>query len=56
MPARSVYRQEALIRSAQPEALDDLLRVTAPHERVFVAALLVPLLMLVAWAAVTLWL
>lgn len=50
MPARSIFRQEALLRSAQPEALDDLLRVTAPHERVFVVALLVPVLMLIAWA------
>lgn len=51
MPGRSIYRREAILRSAQPEALDDLLRVTAPHERIFVAALLVPLLMLIAWAA-----
>ncbi|MCY3565860.1 MAG: hypothetical protein OXH27_06740 [Gammaproteobacteria bacterium] len=38
MSGRSVYRREALIRHAQPEALDDLLRVTAPHERVFLLA------------------
>lgn len=50
MPGRSVYRREAILRSAQPEALNDLLRVTAPHERVFVAALLVPLLILLACA------
>ena len=53
MPTRSIYRQEALVRSAQPEALDDLLRVAAPHEQIFVAALLVPLLMLIAWAVLT---
>ena len=50
MPTRSLYRREALVRSVQPEALDDLLRVTAPRERIFMAALLVPLLMLIAWA------
>ena len=51
MPGRSVYRREALIRSVQPEALDDPLRVTAPHERVFLVTLLVLLLVLAAWAA-----
>jgi len=50
MSGRNIYRRDALIRSAQPEALNDLLRVTAPHERVFVAALLVPLLILLACA------
>ncbi len=47
---RAVFRKEALIRSAQPEALDDLLRVTAPHERIFRVTLLVLLPGLVAWA------
>ena len=52
VPGRSIYRKEALIRSAQPEALDELLRVSAPRERGFLAAFLVlSLLLLVAWAA-----
>ncbi|MDE0611403.1 MAG: hypothetical protein OXH88_01735 [Gammaproteobacteria bacterium] len=33
-----MFRREALLRHAQPEALDDLLRVTAAHERVFLLA------------------
>ncbi len=33
-----MFRREALLRHAQSEALDDLLRVTAPHERVFLLA------------------
>ena len=47
-----VYRREALIRKAQPESLDDPLKVTAPHERVFWTALLLLLLVLAAagWA------
>lgn len=51
MPPKLIYRKEALIRSVQPEALDDLPRVTAPHERIFLVALLVLLLLLVACAA-----
>ena len=39
------------MRSAQPEALDDLPRVTAPHERIFQVALLILCLALAAWAA-----
>lgn len=50
MPPKLIYRKEALIRSVQPEALDDLPRVTAPHERIFLVALLVLLLLLVACA------
>lgn len=56
MTSRSLYRREALIRNAQPEALDDLLRVTSPHERVFKVALLVLLLMLTVWTALSAWL
>lgn len=40
----NVYRKDALIRKAQPEALDDPLKVTAPHQRVFTGTLLVLLL------------
>ncbi len=56
MTGRSFYRRESLIRNVQPEALDDLPRVTAPHERIFTVTLLVLLLMLVAWAAFSVWL
>jgi len=45
------YRKEALIRSAQSESLDDLLQVTAPHERIFRRALLVLLFGLAVWFA-----
>ncbi len=51
MSGRNIYRRDALIRSAQPEALDDLPRVTAPHERIFQAALFVLCLALVTWIA-----
>ncbi|MCY3768079.1 MAG: hypothetical protein OXG56_01745 [Gammaproteobacteria bacterium] len=46
---RTIFRREALIRNAQPETLDDLLRVTAPRERIFRTALLALLLVLVVW-------
>jgi len=49
--AYHLYRREALIRNAQPERLDDPLRVTARHERVFLFALLIVLLVLFSWAA-----
>lgn len=48
--AKLVYRREAMVRSAQPESLDDLLRVTAPRERVFRVVLLVLVFGLAAWA------
>ncbi|MDE0345143.1 MAG: hypothetical protein OXI66_05085 [Boseongicola sp.] len=52
MSTRRFFRREALIRHAQPEALDDLLRVTAPHERVFLLAFGISVLfVLVAVAA-----
>ncbi|MDE0679954.1 MAG: hypothetical protein OXI11_07040 [Gammaproteobacteria bacterium] len=51
MSDRSIYRREALIRSAQPEALDDLLRVTAPLERVFLLAFGVSILFVLVAAA-----
>lgn len=49
MRDNSYYRKEALIRRLQPDVLDDPLRVTAPHERVFSGALLVVLLVLSGW-------
>lgn len=49
--SRNPYRREALIRNTQPEALDDLLRVTAPHERIFLLALGVCVLFVVVAAA-----
>lgn len=48
---RVAFRKEALIWSARPEALDDLLRITAPHERIFRAVLLILLSGLVVWIA-----
>ncbi len=50
MAGRSVFRSEALIHNAQPEALDDLLRVTAPRERVFLLAFGVSILFVLAAA------
>jgi len=47
----AIFRKEALIRNTQPEALDDLLRVTAPRERILRAVLLALLLSLVVWGA-----
>ncbi len=52
MSGRNLYRREALIRNTQPEALDDLLRVTAPHERIFLLALGACILFVLAAAAV----
>lgn len=53
MRERLIYRKEALIRSAQPEAFDGLLRVTAPRERLFSVALVFVLLTLVVWIVLT---
>ncbi len=47
-----LFRKEALIRNAQPESLDDLLRVTAPHERLFQIAFVISAL---ALAGLLLW-
>ena len=46
-----LFRERALIRRAQPEPLDDLLRVTAPHEWVLLAGIAVALAAAVAWSA-----
>ena len=51
MSGRSVYRKDAVLHSVQPEALDDLPRVTAPHERIFRAVFLALCLALAVWAA-----
>lgn len=47
---QSLFRERALMRNAQPEPLDDLLRVTAPHEWLLVAGLACLLLVAVAWS------
>ena len=46
-----LFRDRALIRNAQPEPLDGLLRVTAPHEWLLLAALAATVLASVAWSA-----
>ena len=46
---KSLFRERALMRNAQPEPLDDLLRVTAPHEWMLLAGLACLLLVAVAW-------
>ncbi|MDE0246046.1 MAG: hypothetical protein OXM59_11965 [Gammaproteobacteria bacterium] len=51
MSGRIIYRREALIRNAQPEALDDPLQVTAPLERVFLLAFGVSILFVLVVAA-----
>ena len=47
---RRLFRTEALAHRAQREPIDGLLRVTAPHEWVFVLGLAIALLALAAWA------
>ena len=51
MFGKSVYREEALIRKAEPELRDHLLRVTAPRERLLLIALAATMLAAVAWCA-----
>ncbi len=46
---RSIYRRDALLYQAQPEAFDTPLCVTAPHERIFRTALLFLCLALLAY-------
>jgi len=48
-----LFRERALIRSAQPEPLDDLLRVTAPHEWLLLACLAAALLAAALWGGLT---
>ena len=49
-PRRRLFRREAIARRGQPEPLDGLLRVTAPHEWVIVAGLGLALLGALLWA------
>lgn len=46
---RRLFREEAFARRGRTEALDGLLRVTAPHEWAILAGLALALLGLVAW-------
>ena len=46
-----LFRERALLRNAQPEPLDDLLRVTAPREWLLLAGLAASLLVAVLWGA-----
>ena len=46
----TLFRDKALVRSAEPEPVDGLLRVTAPHEWMLVVALAVALLAAVLWS------
>lgn len=48
-----LFRERALIRSAQPEPLDDLLRVTAPHEWLLLACLAAALFGAALWGGLT---
>ena len=50
MLPKSIFRERALLRSAQPEPIDDLLRVTAPHEWLLLAALATLLLGAIGWS------
>ena len=45
-----LFRERAMIRRAQPEPLDDLLRVTAPREWLLLAGIAVALLAALAWS------
>ena len=44
-----LFRTKALVKRLRPEPLDDLLRVTAPHEWTILVGLVVVLLGIVAW-------
>lgn len=48
---RNIFRERALVRSAEPESLDDPTQVTAPHEWMLLAALAALLVCALAWAA-----
>ena len=43
------YRERAKVSKGQREQLDDLLKVTAPHERVFLAGIGVSILLFLCW-------
>ena len=48
-----LFRKDSLIHRAQPEAMDEPLQVSAPHERMFRTALLVVLLAMLGLVVVT---
>lgn len=50
---QKLFRIDSLICRAQPEAMDEPLKVSAPHERVFRTALMVLLPAMVGLVAVT---
>ena len=45
-----IFRERAVMRNAQPDPLDDLLRVTAPHEWLILAGFAVVFLAICAWS------
>ena len=51
MNNNELFRSNAVARAAQPEPIDYPLRVTAPHEWLLMAGLVVALLCALAWAA-----
>lgn len=50
MSDRSLYRSRAMARRDEPESIDAVPRVTAPHEWAIVAGLLVLVIVALAWA------
>ena len=50
---QKLFRMDSLIYRAQPEAMDEPLKVSAPHERIFRTALMVLLPAMVGLVAVT---
>ena len=50
MIGKTIFREEALARRARQEPLEDLLRVTAPHEWVLLAGLGAAVLAVLAWS------
>lgn len=50
MSQRRLFRDEAFARRGRTEPIDGLLRITAPHEWVFLALLAVALIAVLAWA------
>ncbi len=50
MSQRRLFRDEAFARRGRTEPIDGLLRITAPHEWVFLALLAVALIAVLAWS------
>jgi len=48
-----VFRRDSLIHKAQPEAMDEPLKVSAPHERIFKTALVAVFLAMLGLVALT---